>query len=94
MTRKDVYKWALGNEFVVPYALNKEETSKGALLRQGTNRGEILFFMNSYIRYEQVRLSMPAEMLFAIDIPYSNAKLRSGDLILSLGSRTFTIAGR
>lgn len=93
MTRKDVYKWASGNEFIVPHALNKE-TSKDALLRQGTNRGEILFFMNSYIRYEQVRLSMPAEMLFAIDIPYSNAKLRSGDLILSLGSRTFTIAGR
>ena len=89
MNRKEISDWALENGF-----FTTEKTGENTLLRQGKSRGEILYLIEKGIRYEQVALSMPVSMQFAIEVPYESIKLRSGDAVFSLGSRSFTVSGR
>lgn len=89
MNRQELIDWALENGF-----FTTAKTGETTLLRQGKSRGEILYAIEERIRYEQVSLSMPLSLQFAIEVPYKSTKLRSGDVVFSLGSRSFTVSGR
>lgn len=89
MNQKEIISWGLSNGF-----FTDKKIGESTLLRQGKNRGEIIYALEKSVRYEQVALTLPVTMQFAVEVPYESIKLRSGDVVFSLGSRSFTVSGR
>ena len=88
MDKKSIIGWAMGNQFAVV----KEDR---VYTRGGRTQGEIIYLRDGSCRYEKVSLGADeVSMQFAIELPLSSVALRAGDLILKLGSRSFTVSGR